>query len=108
MGSVPIQGGHMVWLMDDKIKSGAKLSLAEMYVRPGEISEPHRHANCDETLHVVHGQICQRIGQDWHNLKAGDTCLIPKGSAHQTENTGQETCKLILAYSAGIREYEAL
>ena len=98
----------MTWLMDDGIEPGAGLSLAEMFVQPGETSELHRHSNCNETLHVLEGRIRQRIADGWQEMKSGDTCLIPQGSKHQTENIGGGTARLILAYSSGLRNYEAL
>ncbi len=108
MKRVAIQGGHMVWLMDDTIESGANQSLAEMYVNPGEVSELHCHGNCTEVVYLISGHIRQRINDEWIEMRAGDVCLIPFGAKHQTKNIGDEIAKMVLAYSSGIREYEAV
>jgi len=98
----------MTWLMDDTIHPDAGLSLAEMTVEPGALSECHRHGNCNEIIYLTHGQISQRIGDIWIDMKAGDRCVITKGQAHQTRNTGSEAAQMILVYSEGQRKYEKL
>lgn len=97
----------MQWLMEDAIEEGAELSLARMTVGPNTISELHFHSNCTEAIHVLAGTIKQRCGDKWIELKSGDTCLIPKGFKHQTHNIGTERAVLMLAYSSGLRIYEA-
>lgn len=91
--------------MEDAIAQGAGLSLAKMSVAIGVTSERHIHRNCTETIHVLQGQIEQRIGEKWISMSAGDTCLIPKDTPHQTRNTGPQTAVMMIAYSAGKRVY---
>lgn len=95
----------MEWLMEDAIYVGAGLSLARMTVAVGATSELHHHTNCSETIHLLSGEIEQRIGDQWLNMKPNETCLIPKSSKHQTRNIGRETAIMIVAYSAGQRVY---
>lgn len=97
----------MSWLMDDAIQAGAGLSLARMTIEPDITSEPHRHSNCSEAIHLLSGQIEQRQGDSWVTLKAGDTILIPVGAVHQTRNTGSKTAVIMIAYSSGSRIYQA-
>jgi len=107
-GAVDIPGGTMTWLMEDAIHPGIGLSLAEMTVEPGKISELHSHSNCSEVIYLLEGRTRQRIGEEWLEMLAGDKCVIPKDTAHQTRNVGDKPAKMILAYSAGRREYEKL
>jgi len=65
----------------------------------------HHHSNCTETIHVLAGKIEQRIGDDWLNMSAGDTCLIPINTRHQTRNVGAVAAIMMIAYSAGTRVY---
>jgi len=95
----------MEWLMEAVINPEAEVSLARMTVSIGAISELHHHTNCSETIHVLSGKIKQRIGQKWHIMNAGDTCLISIGESHQTENIADETAVMMVAYSAGERVY---
>jgi len=98
-------GVTMDWLMEDVIASGAGLSLAKMSIAIGVTSERHYHTNCTETIHVLQGQIEQRIGTKWISMSAGDTCLIPQDTPHQTRNSGSQTAVMMIAYSAGQRVY---
>ena len=97
----------MKWLMEDAINPEANLSLAKMTVGQGITSELHHHTNCTETIHLLEGEIEQRIGQNWKRLEAGDTCLIPIGASHQTRNIGDVRAVMMIAYSAGQRVYVA-
>lgn len=97
----------MDWLMEDSINPSAGISLAKMTVGVGITSELHHHTNCAETIHVLEGQIDQRIGQDWMKLEAGESCVIPLGQAHQTRNIGDSRAVMMIAYSAGSRIYVA-
>lgn len=93
--------------METKLNSDADISLAKMTVEVGATSELHRHSNCSETLHVLAGQIKQRVGDEWHVMNVGDTCFVKLGHSHQTENIGHDDAILMIAYSAGERVYSA-
>jgi len=68
----------MDWLMDDSITPHAQISLAKMSVATGVTSERHHHTNCTETIHVLAGQIEQRIGEEWRIMNTGDTLPTPQ------------------------------
>ena len=101
-----IDGVKMEWLMEDRISSDAKISLARMTLAAGHLSECHRHPNCAETIYIETGVVRQRIGDSWSMLKTGETCVIPEGEIHQTENIGETDAVMMLCYSAGTRIYE--
>jgi quercetin dioxygenase-like cupin family protein len=98
----------MEWLMDDSLVAGAGLSLAKMTVGVGVTSEAHFHSNCTEVIHVLEGEIEQRIGDNWQALKEGESCFIPKGQVHQTKNIGNLRAVMMIAYSEGQRNYQTL
>lgn len=98
-------GVTMQWLMDDAISGDAGISLAKMTLASDVISESHSHANCSETIYVQSGIVRQRIGRSWVILHAGETCVIPVGKVHQTQNIGIEEAVLMLCYSSGSRIY---
>ena len=102
MNKLPVK---MEWLMETKLNPDADMSLARMTVAAGVTSELHHHTNCSETLHLVSGQVSQRIGDDWIVMNEGDTCLIKIGQLHQTQNLGETEAVLMIAYSAGERVY---
>lgn len=98
----------MQWLMQDDDRNAAGLSLAKMIIDVGVTSELHRHTNCNECIHVLEGRIRQRIGETWIELCAGETCLIPEGVQHQSQNIDLDAAVLMIAYSSGKREYVAI
>jgi len=91
--------------MDNKLDERAGVSLARMTVGVGVTSEKHHHTNCTETIHVLEGEIEQMIGSKTEILSAGETCLIPVDTSHQTRNIGDKPAVMMIAYSAGEREY---
>lgn len=101
----PLDDVTMDWFMEDKIDPRAGISLAKMTVAIGVTSELHHHSNCTETIHLLVGEIDQRIGDEWKRFKSGETCLIPLGIAHQTRNVGENRAVMMIAYSAGRRDY---
>ncbi len=100
-------GVTMQWLMEDAIADGAELSMARMTVDPGITSDGHQHPNCTEAIHLLSGNIEQRVGNKWVSMNAGETVLVGKGQVHQTRNVGSEVAVLMIAYSSGSRVYEA-
>ena len=95
----------MEWLVEDAINPAAGQSLARMSVDIGVASELHHHTHCTETIHVLEGEIEQRIGDEWIKMAAEETCLIPIGAKHQTRNVGKVPAVMMIAYSAGTRVY---
>ena len=95
----------MEWLMDDTVVEAANVSLARMTLAQDTTSELHSHPNCSEAIHLLSGKIEQRIGDEWHVMQCGQTCLIPQKTKHQTRNIGNSPAVMILAYSEGKRIY---
>ncbi|MEM6412626.1 MAG: cupin domain-containing protein [Pseudomonadota bacterium] len=98
--------GTMEWLVEDATHPGANMSFARMTVRPGKISPAHRHANSNEVIHVLSGQMEERLGETWKKAQAGDSVFVSKGTVHQTKCVGEEEVVMVVAYSEGQRAYE--
>jgi quercetin dioxygenase-like cupin family protein len=50
-----------------------------------------RHTNTVEhEQYVLRGEATVTIGEDTHQVKAGDVLLIPEGAIHSYQNTGEE------------------
>lgn len=96
----------MQWLAEDRSYPGAGLSLARMTVRPGQTSPAHQHPNCNEVIHVLTGQISERLAGRWVEAGPGDTVFVPAGTAHQTRCVGSDEAVMMIAYSAGTRIYK--
>ncbi len=91
--------------MEDAIHPQAGLTLAKMAMPTGCVSKLHFHDNFSESAHVLSGHIRQRIGDQFRDMKQGETCLIPLGITHQTHNLGEQAAVLMVAYSSGHRNY---
>lgn len=98
----------MEWLMDNSIQENACVSLAKMTVAAKATSPLHSHPNCTETIHVIKGEVAQRVGDNWNKMTAGETCLIPKNMKHQTKNLGRQAAVMMVAYSEGTRIYQEI
>ena len=95
--------GRMEWLAEGGQKH---VSLARMTVAPAALSPAHRHDNCNEVIHLLSGNIAQRRGENWIDMKAGDTLTVYQGDVHQTRNVGDSEAVMMIAYSSGVRAYE--
>lgn len=102
----PVQDVTMTWLMEDAIVPNAGVSLAKMTIAGGALSECHKHPNCNEVIHLLSGRIRQRYGETWIDMEPGQTCFIPAGTPHQTENNAETPAIMMIAYSSGTRVYE--
>ncbi len=66
----------------------ANLSLAEAVVEPGGATVRHRHQVSEEVYHIVEGQGVMVLGAEAFPVQAGDTILIPPGTAHRITADG--------------------
>jgi quercetin dioxygenase-like cupin family protein len=55
----------------------------------------HFHSDTEECIYVLSGEGCTESESGNHELKPGDTILIPAGEPHMTRNTGGEPLVLL-------------
>ena len=99
---------RMEWLVDGDTHEGAQLTLARMTVPAGTTSETHRHVSVDEAVHVLSGRAALVRDDRREALAPGDSAFLRAGEVHGFVNTGAEDCVLMVAYSGGRRDYEAV
>lgn len=63
-------------------------SLAEATVPPGLATLLHRHECSEEIYHVVAGSGWMTLGAECFALAPGHTVVIPPGTPHRLQNTG--------------------
>jgi quercetin dioxygenase-like cupin family protein len=79
-----------------------------MLLRPRHSGRKHRHANADEVLYLIRGQVRVHAGDETQELQRGDDSLsIPAGLVHQIGNMGSDDAEMTISYSTGEREYAA-
>jgi mannose-6-phosphate isomerase-like protein (cupin superfamily) len=72
-------------------------SLAEATVAPGSATLLHRHRRTEEIYHITSGGGEMRLGDEVFAVQAGDTILIPPGTAHAIRNTRTTPLKILCA-----------
>jgi mannose-6-phosphate isomerase-like protein (cupin superfamily) len=68
-------------------------------INPGKENPVHMHPNCDEILHVLQGQIMNRVGDKEYEMRAGDTVTVPEGTPHNARNIGKDDAVLSISYN---------
>ncbi len=98
--------GTMQWLAGGEHGNSQAMTLGRMLMAPGGCTAAHRHANCEEMIHLVRGNVRQRVGEHIHDMRAGDTVIVPQGAAHQTINGDDAPAELIIVFSSPARAFE--
>jgi len=81
-------GSQIRELMHPGSHAVRRQSLAEAVVAPGAATRRHRHHASEELYHVTAGTGVMTLGDERFTIAAGDTVLIPPGTAHCVEATG--------------------
>ncbi|QUH06222.1 quercetin 2,3-dioxygenase [Saccharopolyspora erythraea] len=105
---VPASEGQSVWIGADiytlkatKETTGGSLSLMEVSVPPGDGPPPHVHANEDEGIYVLAGEL--EFFTDGRTFLAGpgDFVFVPRGTVHALRNVGIHPGKTLTMYTPG-------
>ncbi|MEI7732314.1 MAG: cupin domain-containing protein [Verrucomicrobiota bacterium] len=96
--------GTLQWLCNEKLSPGAIQTVGLATILPGCKNPVHFHPNCEEVLYVISGQGRHSYDGRTIELKAGMTIRIPAGVKHNMANTGTETLRTLISFSAGDRK----
>lgn len=97
--------GTIEWLANDEVGNSRELSLARMTLPPGKATDTHLHANCEESIYVVRGEVECRIDGAALRLNAGGQAVVLRGAVHGIRNAGDAPAELILSYSSAARAF---
>lgn len=98
--------GSLTWLASEKLTGSPDLTVGRVIIKPSKSNPKHTHANCEEVLYLLQGELEHAVGAETILLKAGDTLSVPAGIAHNAINTGSEDAEMIVVYSSGRREFQ--
>jgi uncharacterized cupin superfamily protein len=88
------------------VKREAGVFLAEHPIPPGHFVPPHRHADDDEMLYVVEGELIL-IGEAGESRAAAGSCLqFDRGTLHGFRNDTAGTVKLLVIAQPGVQAAE--
>jgi mannose-6-phosphate isomerase-like protein (cupin superfamily) len=92
--------GRSVWLVGDLItvkvsseETGGAYSLLEETTPPEGGPPPHLHANEDETLYVLEGEVDFLVGDQITRAGAGSSAYLPRGVLHTFKNVGRRPAR---------------
>jgi quercetin dioxygenase-like cupin family protein len=103
----PVTGERVVIRLGTQETGGERL-LADIYVRPGgAVAAEHTHPAIDETITVLEGRLGVSIDGDRSIMEPGQTVHVPRGTAHDWWNAGDEEVHLLMEITPAAR-FEAL
>ncbi len=97
--------GSLTWLAGQGVGNADGLTLGRVVIRAGHSNPAHSHGNCEEALYLLAGRLEHAVGDETVTLEPGDTLTVPAGVAHHARSVGDEDADMIVAYSAGDREF---
>ena len=100
----PQSWGRLEWMVSRAQANSDVLTVGKCFINPGEQNPPHHHPNCDEVLHVLHGEIVHRVDDDFLEMSPGDTISIPQGRVHNARNVGDDVAEFVIVFSTADRE----
>jgi mannose-6-phosphate isomerase-like protein (cupin superfamily) len=89
-------GSEIRPLIDRTTTSIERCSLAEEVLPAGAKVGRHYHLETEEVYYIVQGEGRMTVGDEVKAVAAGDAIFIPRGAAHQLENTGQTPMTILL------------
>ena len=89
--------GTIEWLAGGEVGNSLELSLARLVIEPGQSGDTHLHANCEESIYVIRGEVVCRIGAATETLVAGRHAVVPRGAVHSLSNAGDAPLRLLMA-----------
>ncbi|MDB6081741.1 MAG: putative oxalate decarboxylase [Chlamydiia bacterium] len=80
------------------------MSMYRLTLFPQGVREPHWHPNTDELGYCLKGQVVVSLYgtgniHEVFSVNAGEAFFIPSGYLHHIENSGSESCELLLQFS---------
>ena len=97
--------GSLRWLASQKIGNAQGLVVGRVVIEKGKANPRHSHSNCEEVLYLLRGHLRHSIGDGTVLLEPGDVLVVGPGIAHNALNIGDDVADMIVAYSAGVRDF---
>ena len=77
--------------------------VVECFVEPdGAVAAAHVHPNQEERFEILAGELEFRLGKNTIVARPGDRILVPAGTPHRFENTGEETAHFVCEVSPAL------
>ena len=70
---------------------GEQVLLCRVVYEPGKSVQRHAHADSEQVMVVVEGEVEVTIGAETHTMRPGDACVMNRGVEHQLHTVGGVT-----------------
>ena len=91
-------GGHVTFKVRGD-RSGGSITAFETVVAAGEGPPLHTHANEDETLFVIEGEVRFKLGDQMHTGPVGTLVFVPRGTPHTFQNVGDKPARMLIHFA---------
>ena len=103
---IPTPSGGSLTFKATGAETGGTLLFIESDIPPGGGPPLHVHADMDEIIYVLNGQLRIRLGGDLHPAAAGTCVFIPHGMAHAWQVVGTAPVRfLAIVTPAGLEHF---
>lgn len=99
--------GSTCWCISGAAANSDSLTFGKVVIRSGASNPKHGHANCDEILYLLCGEL-EHYADDLETVRMepGDVIFIPGGVRHWAKCASAEDAEMIVVYSSPEREIE--
>lgn len=91
-------GGQVAFKVRGEQTDGS-LTAFETVVASGEGPPLHKHANEDESLYVIDGEVRFKLGDELQSAPVGSFVFIPRGTPHTFQNVGDEPARMLIHFT---------
>jgi quercetin dioxygenase-like cupin family protein len=70
---------------------GEQVLLCRVVYEPGKSVQRHAHAESEQVMVVVEGEVEVTIGDERRTLRPGDVCVVNRGVEHELQSVGGVT-----------------
>lgn len=101
--------GSTSWCISGAAGNSDSLTFGKVVIRSGASNPRHGHANCDEVLYLLSGEVDHHADDmETVHMEPGDAIFIPAGVAHWAKCVSAEDAEMIVVYSSPEREIHLL
>ena len=85
--------------------TGGRLAVVELHEAPGQEPPRHLHANEDEIIYVLEGDLTVWVGEDARRATAGSCLVLPRGTEHGYAVESTAARLLVVLAPAGLEAF---
>ncbi len=101
-GNVVRIGSLELHFLIDESQSSGRAVMFEFIVPPqARVPAPHHNREVDEIVYALEGTVTTTLDGQRHELRKGDSLLLPRGSIHTHENLHDDTARALIVMTPG-------